>query len=50
MHFVLLGHGKALNDCENNKLRLYKEPPPGIWALKGSYPMVSYFIINVHYS
>ena len=34
------GNGVAINDCESESLKMFKEPPPGVWTLKGSYPMV----------
>ena len=42
-HFFFLGKGAALNDCADNKLRLYTAPPPNVWTLKGSYPMVKFY-------
>ena len=40
---LLLGNGVALNDCDDNKLALFESPPSGVWTLKGSYPMVSFW-------
>ena len=36
------GHGLPINDCEDDKMKLFKAPPPTVWYLKGSYPMVSW--------
>ena len=36
-----IGHGVPINDCEDEKMKLFTEPPEGAWFLKGSYPMVS---------
>ena len=37
------GLGKSFEDCNDKSLRKLKTPPNSVWALKGSYPMVSIF-------
>ena len=35
------GYGMATYDCDDGNMDRYKKPPCTLFALKGSYPMVS---------